>query len=204
MPGESRPGTAPLHLPERGRRGQPSSKGHVRGFRSLSYAGAGCSWKRLPLAPQHRASARAEGRLRLCKQVNQIHNHLHSRCFLPGVVAQPVAPALGTLRREGRHDFQVSLGYSTRPCLKVNRLPHTKQNKKQKQHRKVLREAKPAKHAAAGATRAAARSTTVGGTPGEGGTSAPHFRFRPQMNSPATGKEQLSARVLSPARLLAG
>jgi hypothetical protein len=47
------------------------------------------------------------------------------------------------------------------------------------------------------------RHTAVGGAPG-GGTSAHHFRFPFQMNSPATGRERLSARVFLSAWLLAG
>lgn len=70
------------------------------------------------------------GQLTFWKTKQQNPHHLDSSCLMEGVVAQPKPSICGRLRREDRHQFQVSPGFSARHRLKKNTHPQTKQNTK--------------------------------------------------------------------------
>lgn len=147
---------------------------------------------RLHCSPEPNGVLAHPGQLTLWKTKQQNPHHLDSGCFTKGDVAQPKPSLCGRLRQEDRHQFQASLGFSGRHGLKKNPHPQTKQNPKSASKSLSackMHETQSPFSGSSAVPRWAGR---------RGGASVPHFRFRSQKNSPATGKERLSARVFLP------
>lgn len=206
MSGAKRTRPAPLHLLEREQGGHPWSSAPKLPEPQLPrlwlQRGNVCLLQLQPRVQRRVGAQRAAyvlgNKPNQTKTQQQNLHHVDSRYLTASAVAQPKPSTCGRLRQEDSHQFQVSLGFGARLGLK--RTHRRQQNKKQNQHQKVGRRAKctgPTVHTTAPAPHR-------GGRGARGGTSAHHFRFRFQMNSPATEKERLSARVFLPVWLLAG